>query len=158
MVFCIINLTIPSFLYDWRWYIFSREQSQKELFKKHHDTAEGRIRVWLGLRQIMNATDRLLLETRDLANKLKTGIHMVQNTNTTFYMYFIFVPIFWSFHICFLVCQICIFIFRIFQYPSMLLPHITKKILPMIIINLLAKLLEYIFFFLSLYYYWNIQE
>lgn len=103
--------------------------------------------MWLGLRQIMNATDRLLLETRDLANKLKTGIHMVQNTNTTFYMYFIFVPIFWSFHICFLVCQICIFIFRIFQYPSMLLPHITKKILPMIIINLLAKLLEYIFFF-----------
>eukprot|EP00268_Persea_americana_P037466 TRINITY_DN370_c0_g1_i4.p1 TRINITY_DN370_c0_g1~~TRINITY_DN370_c0_g1_i4.p1 ORF type:complete len:468 (+),score=81.96 TRINITY_DN370_c0_g1_i4:75-1478(+) len=62
-----------------KWGIHSTDyciQSQKELFKKHHDTAEGRIRVWLGLRQIMNATDRLLLETRDLANKLKTGIHM----------------------------------------------------------------------------------
>lgn len=55
----------------------SREQSQKELYKKHHDTADGRIRVWLGLRQIMNATDRLLIETRDLAKEFKTGIHMV---------------------------------------------------------------------------------
>ncbi|RWR86980.1 Amidohydrolase 1 [Cinnamomum micranthum f. kanehirae] len=62
-----------------KWGIHSTDyciQSQKELYKKHHDTAEGRIRVWLGLRQIMNATDRLLLETRDLANELKTGIHM----------------------------------------------------------------------------------
>lgn len=52
-------------------------QSQKELHKKHHDTADGRIRIWLGIRQIMNATDRLLLETRDAAIELKTGIHMV---------------------------------------------------------------------------------
>lgn len=52
-------------------------QSQKELYEKHHDTADGRIRIWLGIRQIMNATDRLLLETRDVAKELKTGIHMV---------------------------------------------------------------------------------
>ncbi|KAM7503044.1 hypothetical protein LguiB_001948 [Lonicera macranthoides] len=51
-------------------------QSQKELYKKHHDTADGRIRIWLGIRQIMNATDQLLLETRDAAEELKTGIHM----------------------------------------------------------------------------------
>uniref|UniRef100_A0A5B7BFY9 Amidohydrolase-related domain-containing protein n=2 Tax=Davidia involucrata TaxID=16924 RepID=A0A5B7BFY9_DAVIN len=51
-------------------------QSQKELYKKHHDTADGRIRIWLGVRQIMNSTDRLLLETRDTAEELKTGIHM----------------------------------------------------------------------------------
>ncbi|XP_058093059.1 uncharacterized protein LOC131239385 isoform X6 [Magnolia sinica] len=51
-------------------------QSQKDLYKKHHDTADGRIRVWFGLRQIMNATDRLLLETRDVAKELNTGIHM----------------------------------------------------------------------------------
>ena len=31
-------------------------QSQKELYKKHHDTADGRIRMWLGVRQTMNAT------------------------------------------------------------------------------------------------------
>ena len=52
-------------------------QSQKELFEKHHDTAEGRVRIWLGIRQIMNSTDRLLMETRDLAKELNTGIHMV---------------------------------------------------------------------------------
>ncbi|OEL36772.1 5'-deoxyadenosine deaminase [Dichanthelium oligosanthes] len=51
-------------------------QSQKELYDKHHNTADGRIRIWFGLRQIMNATDRLLLETRDVAQKLNTGIHM----------------------------------------------------------------------------------
>ncbi|XP_059656614.1 uncharacterized protein LOC132303396 [Cornus florida] len=51
-------------------------QSQKELYKKHHDTADGRIRIWLGIRQIMNSTDRLLLETRETAEELKTGIHM----------------------------------------------------------------------------------
>ncbi|KAH9618590.1 hypothetical protein KSS87_019831 [Heliosperma pusillum] len=51
-------------------------QSQKELYEKHHDTAEGRIKIWLGIRQIMNSTDRLLIETRNLAKELKTGIHM----------------------------------------------------------------------------------
>ncbi|CAN6333907.1 unnamed protein product [Urochloa humidicola] len=51
-------------------------QLQKELYEKHHNTADGRIRIWFGLRQIMNATDRLLLETRDVAQKLNTGIHM----------------------------------------------------------------------------------
>ncbi|XP_057486379.1 uncharacterized protein LOC130772511 isoform X1 [Actinidia eriantha] len=51
-------------------------QSQKELYEKHHNTAEGRIRIWLGIRQIMNSTDRLLTETRDTAKELKTGIHM----------------------------------------------------------------------------------
>ncbi|KAL6893782.1 hypothetical protein ACP4OV_007880 [Aristida adscensionis] len=51
-------------------------QSQKELYEKHHNTADGRIRIWFGSRQIMNVTDRLLVETRDAAQKLDTGIHM----------------------------------------------------------------------------------
>ncbi|KAH7683250.1 S-methyl-5'-thioadenosine deaminase protein [Dioscorea alata] len=51
-------------------------QSQKELHRKHHNTADGRIRIWFGLRQIMNATDELLLKTKDAAEELKTGIHM----------------------------------------------------------------------------------
>ncbi|KAE8784333.1 5-methylthioadenosine/S-adenosylhomocysteine deaminase [Hordeum vulgare] len=51
-------------------------KSQKDLYEKHHNTADGRIRIWFGLRQIMNATDRLLLETRDAAQELNTGIHM----------------------------------------------------------------------------------
>ncbi|KAK4789172.1 hypothetical protein SAY86_020491 [Trapa natans] len=51
-------------------------QSQKELYRKHNGTADGRIRVWLGIRQIMNSTDGLLLKTRDTARELATGIHM----------------------------------------------------------------------------------
>ncbi|XP_027773328.1 uncharacterized protein LOC107013566 isoform X4 [Solanum pennellii] len=51
-------------------------KSQKDLFMKHHNTADGRIKVWLGIRQIMNSTDRLLTETRDTAKELETGIHM----------------------------------------------------------------------------------
>uniref|UniRef100_A0A2P2J0J2 Uncharacterized protein C1F8.04c-like isoform X2 n=1 Tax=Rhizophora mucronata TaxID=61149 RepID=A0A2P2J0J2_RHIMU len=51
-------------------------QTQKELYKKYNNTADGRIRVWLGIRQIMNATDHLLLKTRDIARELETGIHM----------------------------------------------------------------------------------
>ncbi|KAI3780110.1 hypothetical protein L2E82_10015 [Cichorium intybus] len=51
-------------------------QSQKELHKKHNNTADGRIRIWFGIRQIMNSTDRLLLATRDASKQLKTGIHM----------------------------------------------------------------------------------
>jgi hypothetical protein len=66
------------------WYI-SFLQSQKELYEKHHNTADGRIRIWFGLRQIMNATDRLLLETRDIAQKLNTGIHMVLTQNLLVY-------------------------------------------------------------------------
>ncbi|KAJ4825169.1 hypothetical protein Tsubulata_035397 [Turnera subulata] len=57
-------------------FVLSRVQSQKELYDKYNNTADGRIRVWLGIRQIMNSTDRLLLETRDLATELNTGIHM----------------------------------------------------------------------------------
>ncbi|XP_051122648.1 uncharacterized protein LOC127245676 [Andrographis paniculata] len=51
-------------------------QSQKELHKKHHNTANGCIRIWFGIRQIMNSTDLLLTETRDAAKELGTGIHM----------------------------------------------------------------------------------
>ncbi|XP_026377293.1 uncharacterized protein LOC113271613 isoform X2 [Papaver somniferum] len=51
-------------------------QSQKELYAKHHNTADGRIKMWFGIRQIMNATDKLLFETRDAAKELNTGIHM----------------------------------------------------------------------------------
>ncbi|XP_030957125.1 uncharacterized protein LOC115979280 isoform X1 [Quercus lobata] len=57
-------------------FLILRAQLQKELYNKYHNTADGRIRVWFGIRQIMNSTDRLLLETRDAARQLKTGIHM----------------------------------------------------------------------------------
>ncbi|KAI7981235.1 Thymidylate kinase [Camellia lanceoleosa] len=53
-------------------------KSQKKLYEKHHNTADGRIRIWLGIRQIMNSTDCLLTETRDTAKELKTGIHIAR--------------------------------------------------------------------------------
>lgn len=53
------------------------QQSQKELYDKYNNTADGRIRIWFGLRQIMNATDQLLTKTRDITQELNTGIHMV---------------------------------------------------------------------------------
>ncbi|XP_028093792.1 uncharacterized protein LOC114293907 isoform X2 [Camellia sinensis] len=49
---------------------------QKKQHEKHHNTADGRIRIWLGIRQIMNSTDHLLTEMRDIVKELKTGIHM----------------------------------------------------------------------------------
>ncbi|KAI4384234.1 hypothetical protein MLD38_002415 [Melastoma candidum] len=51
-------------------------ESQRELYKRHHGTADGRIKLSLGIRQIMNCTDELLLATRDVARELNTGIHM----------------------------------------------------------------------------------
>lgn len=52
-------------------------QVQEELFNKFHGSAGGRIHIWLGLRQILNATDDLLVKTKELADKCSTGIHMV---------------------------------------------------------------------------------
>lgn len=51
-------------------------QSQKDNYHKYHNTAQGRIRIWFGIRQIMNSTPHLLIQTRDAATQLKTGIHM----------------------------------------------------------------------------------
>ncbi|KAL2323801.1 hypothetical protein Fmac_022859 [Flemingia macrophylla] len=51
-------------------------QSQKDNYHNYHNTAQGRIRIWFGIRQIMNSTNHLLIQTRDAANQLKTGIHM----------------------------------------------------------------------------------
>lgn len=51
-------------------------KAQEDLFKEFHGTAGGRVHIWFGLRQIMNATDNLLLKTKQLADKYTTGIHM----------------------------------------------------------------------------------
>ncbi|KAL9275691.1 5'-deoxyadenosine deaminase-like protein [Drosera capensis] len=51
-------------------------ESQKELYKKHHNTTNGRIRVWFGVQQIMNTTDQLLMETSKVSKELNTGLHM----------------------------------------------------------------------------------
>ncbi|XP_078160539.1 uncharacterized protein LOC144555952 isoform X2 [Carex rostrata] len=62
---------------NWKYTTDECIQSQKELYDKYNNTADGRIRIWFGLRQIMNATDQLLTKTRDIAQELNTGIHMI---------------------------------------------------------------------------------
>jgi 5-methylthioadenosine/S-adenosylhomocysteine deaminase len=49
---------------------------QEELFKKYNDTADGRIKIWFGLRTIFNNSDELIKGTKTLADKHNTGIHM----------------------------------------------------------------------------------
>lgn len=44
--------------------------------EKYHNTADGRVQVWFGLRTIFNNTDELLLRTKELADKYGVGIHM----------------------------------------------------------------------------------
>ncbi|BBN00568.1 5-methylthioadenosine/S-adenosylhomocysteine deaminase [Marchantia polymorpha subsp. ruderalis] len=49
---------------------------QEDLFTRFNASADDRIRIWFGLRQILNATDDLLLRTKEAAAKCNTGIHM----------------------------------------------------------------------------------
>lgn len=49
---------------------------QEEDIQRFHKMADGRIEVWLGVRTIFNATDELLLQTKELAKKHTVGIHM----------------------------------------------------------------------------------
>ena len=46
------------------------------LSKKYNDTADGRIKIWFGLRTIFNNSDELIKGTKTLADKYNTGIHM----------------------------------------------------------------------------------
>lgn len=49
---------------------------QEEDLKKFHNTADGRVQVWYGLRTIFNATDDLIIRTKELADKYNVGVHM----------------------------------------------------------------------------------
>ena len=51
-------------------------QIQVENLEKWHGKANGRIRVWFGLRTIFNNTDDLIKQTKELADKYEVGIHM----------------------------------------------------------------------------------
>ena len=44
--------------------------------EKFHNTADGRVQVWFGLRTIFNNTDELCIRTKELADKYGVGIHM----------------------------------------------------------------------------------
>lgn len=49
---------------------------QEEDLKKYHNTADGRVKVWFGIRTIFNATDELILHSKELADKYGVGVHM----------------------------------------------------------------------------------
>ena len=44
--------------------------------ERFHNTADGRVQVWFGLRTIFNNTDELCIKTKELADKYGVGIHM----------------------------------------------------------------------------------
>ena len=49
---------------------------QVEDLERFHNTADGRVQVWFGLRTIFNDTDEICVKTKELADKYGVGIHM----------------------------------------------------------------------------------
>lgn len=49
---------------------------QMEDFHRFHNTEQGRISVWFGLRTIFNNSDKLIIRTKELADQYGVGIHM----------------------------------------------------------------------------------
>ncbi len=60
------------------WQKTTDEELDKQLedFNKYHNTADGRVQVWFGLRTIFNNTDELIIRTKELADKYGVGVHM----------------------------------------------------------------------------------
>lgn len=60
------------------WQKTTEEEIDKQVedLKKYHNTADGRVQVWFGLRTIFNNTDKLILRTKELADYYHVGIHM----------------------------------------------------------------------------------
>jgi 5-methylthioadenosine/S-adenosylhomocysteine deaminase len=51
-------------------------ETQEADLNTYHNTAEGRVQVWFGLRTIFNNTDELITRTKALADKYGVGVHM----------------------------------------------------------------------------------
>lgn len=49
---------------------------QEDDLKKYHNTADGRIQIWFGLRTIFNNSDDLIIKSKALADKYNVGLHM----------------------------------------------------------------------------------
>jgi 5-methylthioadenosine/S-adenosylhomocysteine deaminase len=60
------------------WQKTEREELDQQVddFKKYHNTADGRIQVWFGLRTIFNNSDDLIIKSKELADKYNVGLHM----------------------------------------------------------------------------------
>ena len=68
-------LTLQDVIRDERDMEQELEQQVVDL-EKFHNTADGRVQVWFGLRTIFNNTDELCVRTKELADKYGVGIHM----------------------------------------------------------------------------------
>ncbi len=60
------------------WQRSTQEELDQQVddLKKYHNTADGRVQVWFGLRTIFNNTDELIVRTKELADKYGVGVHM----------------------------------------------------------------------------------
>lgn len=60
------------------WQRTMEEELDQQLddLKKYHNTADGRVQIWFGLRTIFNNTDELIVRTKELADQYGVGVHM----------------------------------------------------------------------------------
>ena len=60
------------------WQLTMEQELEQQVvdLEKYHNTADGRVQVWFGLRTIFNNTDELCVRTKELADKYGVGIHM----------------------------------------------------------------------------------
>lgn len=60
------------------WQRTMNEELEQQIIdlEQYHNTADGRVQVWFGLRTIFNNTDELCVKTKELADKFGVGIHM----------------------------------------------------------------------------------
>ncbi|MBC3797808.1 amidohydrolase [Acetobacterium tundrae] len=49
---------------------------QEEDIRKYHNSANGRVQIWVGLRTIFNNSDDLIIKSKELADKYNVGLHM----------------------------------------------------------------------------------
>lgn len=61
---------------SWQKTLQQEIEIQEENIKKFHNTADGRVKVWFGIRTIFNASDNLIIRSKELADKYDVGVHM----------------------------------------------------------------------------------
>lgn len=60
------------------WQLTAEEEIDKQVedLELYHNKADGRVQIWFGLRTIFNNTDKLIIKTKELADKYGVGMHM----------------------------------------------------------------------------------
>ncbi len=60
------------------WQKTTQEELDRQLddLNRFHNTADGRVQVWFGLRTIFNNSDELIVKSKELADKYGVGLHM----------------------------------------------------------------------------------